>query len=243
MSESLAIEVQQAVDRVSRAVNNDASPEQVKALSLEFESMLVGQMLKELRASMFTDGDGNEDTTTAPLSDALFTELSLAITRAGGLGLSEAMMAPLANQTGLPADAAAEAPNMTTLAGRMSSAYGWRRDPIDASMRFHKGLDIAMPVGHDVPSMQAGTVAFAGEQPGYGLTVLVNHGNDLSTRYAHLSSVDVRAGDPVQTGQVIAKSGASGRATGAHLHFEVMQSGRTVNPTEILATYAAGRPQ
>ena len=102
---------------------------------------------------------------------------------------------------------------------------------------------MALPVGHDVPTLQAGTVAFAGEQPGYGLTVLVDHGKNLTTRYAHLSSVDVKAGDPVQTGQVIAKSGASGRATGAHLHFEVTQSGKTVNPAEILATYAAGRPQ
>ena len=254
MSESYAIEIQQAVDRVSRGVKDGASPEQVKALSMEFESMLVGQMLKELRASMFTDADGNEDAMTAPLSDAIFTELSLAITRAGGLGLSESIMAPLSNQTGAPAYTAEPAteveapampvmPGMPALAGRMSSAYGWRRDPIDDSMKFHKGMDIALPVGQDVPTPQAGTVTFAGEQPGYGLTIVVDHGKDLTTRYAHLSKLHVKAGDPVQTGQVIAKSGATGRTTGAHLHFEVTQSGKTVNPAEILATYAAVRPQ
>jgi murein DD-endopeptidase MepM/ murein hydrolase activator NlpD len=246
MSASNTFDVQLAVDRVSREAAKDPSPERLKALTTEFESMLVGQMLKQLRTSMFTDGEGKEDAGTAPLSDALFAELSLAITRAGGLGLSEAVMAPLARQSGLASETPAPAAlplAMPALAGRMSSAYGWRRDPIDDSLKFHKGMDIALPVGQDVPTPQAGTVTFAGEQPGYGLTVVVDHGQDLSTRYAHLSSIDVKAGDVVGAGEVIAKSGASGRATGAHLHFEVTQSGKTVNPSEILATYAASRPQ
>ena len=100
-----------------------------------------------------------------------------------------------------------------------------------------------MPVGHDVPAPQAGKVTFAGEQAGYGLTVILDHGNQMTTRYAHLSAISVAVGDQVETGQIIAQSGATGRATGPHLHFEVMESGKSVNPAEKLATYTAGRPQ
>jgi len=246
MSVSNTFDVQLAVDRVSREAARDPSPERLKALTTEFESMLVGQMLKQLRTSMFSDGEGKEDAGTAPLSDALFAELSLAITRAGGLGLSDAVMAPLMRQTGFASETSEPAGlplAMPALSGRMSSAYGWRRDPIDDSLKFHKGMDIALPVGQDVATPHGGTVTFAGEQSGYGLTVVIDHGKELTTRYAHLSTVDVKAGDSVAAGQVIAKSGASGRVTGAHLHFEVSQSGKSVNPSEILATYAVGRPQ
>jgi murein DD-endopeptidase MepM/ murein hydrolase activator NlpD len=119
--------------------------------------------------------------------------------------------------------------------GPVSSAYGWRQDPFGKAMKFHKGTDIAMPAGQDVPVAQSGRVAFAGEQSGYGLTVVVEHEPGLSTRYAHLSAVDVAAGDAVILGQTIGKSGASGRATGPHLHFEVIDEGRPVDPALGLA--------
>jgi murein DD-endopeptidase MepM/ murein hydrolase activator NlpD len=79
--------------------------------------------------------------------------------------------------------------------------------------------------------------------PGYGTTVVLDHGNNLTTRYAHLSAIEAQVGERVASGQVIARSGATGRVTGPHLHFEVLESGKPVNPEEKLATYAAGRPQ
>src|SRR4029077_8937989 len=115
--------------------------------------------------------------------DALFNELSLALSRAGGIGLADSMVGPLMRETGAgsgaPSTMAAasgmiapgatpgvELPNTSEAAapfvsGRMSSAYGWRRDPIDDSVKFHKGVDIAMPVGNNVPAPQAGTVTSA----------------------------------------------------------------------------------
>jgi len=72
--------------------------------------------------------------------------------------------------------------------------------------------------------------------------VVIDHGS-FSTRYAHLSKIDVKPGDTVQQGQVIAQSGATGRVTGAHLHFEVLEAGQSVNPAAILPTYAAGGSQ
>ncbi len=73
--------------------------------------------------------------------------------------------------------------------GPTTSAFGWRQDPFNGAMKFHKGTDIAMPVGQEVPVARAGQVTFAGEQSGYGMTVVVGHGPGLSTRYAHLSEI------------------------------------------------------
>jgi len=261
----LAPGVTPAGTRQTDAVRDD-NPEKIKALAAQFESMLVSQMLKEMRTSMFESKDDG-GAGLGPLSDSLFSELSLAISRAGGVGLADSLMAPLRNQTiqtdqtnqasqakqirvtdqaplsDVPGSSDTNLPINPALAGRVSSAYGWRRDPIDDAMKFHKGLDIALPVGHPIPAPQPGNVVFAGEQTGYGLTVVIDHGNSLTTKYAHLSSIDVRVGDNVGAGQVIGKAGATGRATGPHLHFEVIESGRTVNPEEKLATYTAGRPQ
>ena len=239
----------QAPDRTASAPSPATSPERLKALAEQFESMLVSQMLQEMRKSMFEDGE-SEKSALAPLSDTLFSELSLAISRAGGVGFAESITMPLVSQTdgaiaAAPAAPASEAPLSAPALplGRVSSAYGWRRDPINDSLKFHKGLDIAMPVGQAIPAPQAGTVVFAGEMPGYGTTVVLDHGNNLTTRYAHLSAIEAQVGERVASGQVIARSGATGRVTGPHLHFEVLESGKPVNPEEKLATYAAGRPQ
>jgi murein DD-endopeptidase MepM/ murein hydrolase activator NlpD len=125
------------------------------------------------------------------------------------------------------------------LSGRVTSSYGWRRDPLDGSLRLHKGTDIAMPVGQEVPAARAGRVGFAGELPGYGLTVVVNHDGGRATRYAHLSELTVGAGDAVVEGQVIARSGATGRATGPHLHFELLEDGKPVDPVGRLGLLGA----
>ena len=228
-------------------------PEKLKALAAQFESMLVAQMLQEMRSSMF---DSGEDSSNAPLADSVFAELSLALSRAGGFGFAESLTGPLLRQsdikpdpqpglapTAFDATRLAETAPGIVLPGRVSSAYGWRQDPIDASMKFHKGMDIALPHGHAVPAPREGRVVFAGEQPGYGMTVIVEHESQMKTRYAHLSEIAVKAGDDVTPGQLLGKVGATGRATGPHLHLEVLEAGQTVNPAEKLATYTGSRPQ
>jgi murein DD-endopeptidase MepM/ murein hydrolase activator NlpD len=256
MSVTQALPNLPTIDRGPSVDPKAPTPERIKALAAQFESMLVGQMMQQMRSSMFDSEDADAEKGAAPLADALFSELSLALSRAGGLGLADSLVAPLGRETGAvgvvssgaaatPADVAAAGADAIAdlpapfVSGRMSSAYGWRRDPIDQSVKFHRGVDIAMPVGNDVPAAQTGTVKFAGEAKGYGLTVVIDHGS-YSTRYAHLSKLDVQPGDRVQAGQIIAQSGATGRVTGAHLHFEVIEAGQSVNPSEILPTYAAG---
>jgi murein DD-endopeptidase MepM/ murein hydrolase activator NlpD len=104
---------------------------------------------------------------------------------------------------------------------------GWRPD-------VHRGVDVAVPVGTPVKAMKNGDVAFAGEMSGYGLVVILQHGPRLRTVYGHLSELHVRRGDQVSGGQIIAKSGRSGNASGAHLHFEIQRWGRDEDPVELL---------
>lgn len=104
---------------------------------------------------------------------------------------------------------------------------GWRPD-------FHHGVDLAVPVGSPVTAMKRGEVAYAGELSGYGLVVMIDHGPRLRTVYGHLSEISVRKGDAVAGGQIIGKSGRSGNASGAHLHFEIQRWGRNEDPVELL---------
>lgn len=241
--------------------DDSRTPDQLRLLAAQFEALLLSQMLQQMRSSLFDDGDGDSGFAKGPLGDAMYSELSLALSRAGGIGLAESMMDPLLRQSGtmtspgsgvlgMPASAI-EAVTMPTAAGpamrealfegRLTSSFGWRSHPVSGGTKFHKGVDIAMPVGREVPVAQAGQVTFAGEQGGYGLTVVVDHGNGVSTRYAHLSELHVQAGDGVADGQTIALSGATGRVTGAHLHFEVLDNGKPVDPSEGIGRLYAGR--
>jgi len=114
---------------------------------------------------------------------------------------------------------------------RISSRFGWRDDPFTGAAQFHRGIDIAVAYGRDVRSAADGIVSFAGVQSGYGHTVVVDHPGGRQTRYAHLSASLVRAGDAVAEGQVVGRSGNSGRSTGPHLHFEMLVNGQAVDPT------------
>ncbi|MBL8136888.1 MAG: peptidoglycan DD-metalloendopeptidase family protein [Acidobacteria bacterium] len=119
----------------------------------------------------------------------------------------------------------------------VSSAFGWRSDPFTGRATFHKGVDLAAAYGTEVRAFDGGVVKSAGERSGYGLTVVVDHGDGRETLYAHLSSMAVAPGDPVAAGQPIARSGNSGRATGAHLHFEAREYGRPVDAGRLAAVW------
>lgn len=97
-------------------------------------------------------------------------------------------------------------------------------------MQFHKGLDIGVAFGSDVIATAAGTVIFSGQKGGYGNCVIISHGNGLATLYGHLSQLVAKVNEKVKVGQVIAKSGNSGRSTGPHLHYEVHKNNTPVNP-------------
>ncbi len=114
--------------------------------------------------------------------------------------------------------------------GWVSSPYGWRDHPVRKKRIFHAGLDLAAPKGTAIYCVAPGRVIFAGTRGGYGKLVIVAHENGLSTRYGHCSKILVKNGQFVKEGQLIAKVGATGVATGNHLHFEVRKNGKTQNP-------------
>lgn len=108
--------------------------------------------------------------------------------------------------------------------GKVTSPFGYR------GKHYHEGLDIGVHVGTPVYAADTGIVTFAGRRSGYGNLVIIDHGNGFTTRYAHLSSYLVSKGDRVKKGEVIAKSGNTGRSTGPHLHFEIRVKGAPKNP-------------
>jgi len=114
--------------------------------------------------------------------------------------------------------------------GYISSGFGTRTDPFTGRAAFHKGVDFAGRAGTDVVAVASGVVIWSGDRYGYGEMVEVNHGNGYVTRYAHNAENLVVVGDTVKRGELIASMGATGRATGPNLHFEVLRNGRVVDP-------------
>ena len=117
------------------------------------------------------------------------------------------------------------------LKGWMSSRYGRRTDPFTGRLAWHAGVDFAGKEGSNIIAVAAGVVTAASNRSGYGLMVEVNHGNGFATRYAHCKTTEVKVGEIVRKGEVIAKMGSSGRSTGPHVHFEVWKNNRAVNPS------------
>lgn len=115
-------------------------------------------------------------------------------------------------------------------AGYVSSQFGSRTDPFTGRRAFHKGVDFAGREGAEVVAVASGVVIWSGERYGYGQLVEINHGNGYVTRYAHNVDNLVAVGDTVRRGQVIARMGDTGRATGPNLHFEVLLNDRPVDP-------------
>ncbi|HEX6558684.1 MAG TPA: M23 family metallopeptidase [Longimicrobiales bacterium] len=118
------------------------------------------------------------------------------------------------------------------VAAPLTSPYGLRF--LGLRPDIHRGVDLAVPVGTPVAAMKSGTVEFAGEMQGYGMVVILRHGASLRSVYAHLSQISVRRGDRVEGRQVIGLSGASGNASGPHLHFEIDRWGRAEDPVPLL---------
>ena len=115
-----------------------------------------------------------------------------------------------------------------------SSGFGLRRDPINALVHFHAGLDFPGPVMSTIRATAPGVVVFTGPRGGYGETIEVDHGGGFWTRYAHLIQIGVAVGQRVARGDRIGGMGSTGHSTGNHLHYEVWQNGRAQDPTRFL---------
>jgi murein DD-endopeptidase MepM/ murein hydrolase activator NlpD len=134
-------------------------------------------------------------------------------------------------------------PQNTPLAeGFVGSGFGLRIDPITGAQAMHTGIDFSAPVGTPIFAAAGGVVVSTEVHAEYGKTVEIDHGNDLTTLYAHASRIDVKVGDIVRPGQKVAEVGRTGRTTGSHLHFEVHVRGAPQNPFKFLARQPVGSP-
>ena len=116
----------------------------------------------------------------------------------------------------------------------VTSPFGVRTDPILGTAALHPGMDFRAPIGMPANVTAPGVVVKAGWNGGYGRMVEVDHGNGFSTRYGHLSEIDVTVGEKLDAGAVIGKTGSSGRSTGPHLHYEVRHNGEAIDPLRFL---------
>ena len=135
-------------------------------------------------------------------------------------------------------------PNSKPIDTQMGSGFGFRHDPFTGRVALHTGVDFAAEPGTPVHAAAGGVVLSIETHPQYGLLLEIDHGNGLSTRYAHASKVLVRPGDLIKRGQVVALVGTTGRSTGPHLHFEVVVEGVPQDPAKVLgsALLAGGPP-
>ena len=223
--------------------------------------MLLNQMLTEMRkTATWSDGEEGEQDMFGgkALFESLDAEFSKVMSRAQGLGLSQQLMTAFDRMQGTTSEQGHTVPMSTgdvgdagalldpvavgrqvldggdavsETNGRVTSGFGWRRDPFTGEARFHKGVDLRAAYGQDVAAAAGGKVVFSGNQGSYGTTVVLEHANGTRSRYAHLSLALVAAGDEVTPGQLVGQAGQSGRATGPHVHLEVVdRNGRPLNP-------------
>lgn len=131
-------------------------------------------------------------------------------------------------------------PTVWPVLGKLEGGFGGRRNPFGGnSFEFHSGQDIDAATGDPVVSGASGKVTFTGWQNGYGQLVVIDHGGGLTTRYGHLSHIDVIQGQTVGRGEFIGRVGSTGRSTGPHLHYEVRINDEPVNPLQYLLTSAS----
>lgn len=125
-------------------------------------------------------------------------------------------------------------PSRWPVRGAVNSEFGRRKSPWGEAIEHHSGLDIAAQMATPVKAPANGTVVFAGQGGEYGLCVILDHGNEVKSLYGHLSKIQVRQGQRIDRGTILALTGNTGRSSGPHLHYEVHVKGQAVNPRAFL---------
>lgn len=126
-------------------------------------------------------------------------------------------------------------PSMWALLGKINNEFGFRRNPFGGrAYEFHAGMDIDGERGDVIVAPANGVIVKAGWQGGYGNMIEIDHGNGLTTRYGHLSKIEIQNGDTVTRGQIIGFVGSTGRSTGPHLHYELRLNDKAINPRRFL---------
>ncbi len=221
-----------------------AGDEALKKACRDFESVFTYQLLKSMRSTidkcdLFHGGQGEEI-----YESLLDQELSKNIADGGSNSLSELLYRQLkggetpdlqrTDTVILREGAERTASYQWPLRARITSEFGMRKDPFTGESRFHQGIDLAAGEGTPVEACREGRVIKSEYQKGYGNVVVLDHGNGITTLYAHNRENLVKEGDWIRKGAPVAEVGSTGRSTGPHLHFEVRRHGKHLNPLEFL---------
>lgn len=247
-----------AAERTGAGVTDPEEAGAIREQAMQFESMLMKMMLDSMRKNVGeSDLFGNpESSERAIYRSMLDTEYAKVMAQNSRFGFSDMVMrqfgvdpddpslvpeVPIGRPSAAPSGAAQATPAEALpvrfsrpVAGPVSSPFGMREDPIHGQLSMHHGTDYAVPEGTPVRAAAPGRVLFSGTKPGYGETVILDHGNGITSIYGHLKSPGVKTGDLVERGSVIGQSGQTGRSTGPHLHFEIRQHEKAVNPQAVL---------
>jgi len=209
----------------------DGDRSRLREASRALESLVVKQLVTASKA--FTGGEGAG---SAIRADMFADALADAMVKGGGIGLARQIERSVMPDPASPTPTATETPTASAMP-RVTSAFGLRHDPFDGHLTRHAGVDLAAQEGEDIRAAAGGVVLRAGARGGYGDAVEIDHGGGVTTLYAHASELLVREGEQVAPGQPIARVGQTGRATGSHLHFELREGGRPVDPSRALMNY------
>lgn len=172
-----------------------------------------------------------QDSDVSSSLDQLHALRTSALTGATMVGLTMGLTRNVTTADWIKANSA---PNLWPVEGQVTGSFGERIDPFNGEGAFHSGVDIGSSYGHRIVAPADGVVTLTDSMGGYGKTIMIDHGNGISTRYGHLSGFAVTAGQRVQRGDVIGYVGESGRSTGPHLHYEVRINDTPVNPYKYL---------
>jgi len=202
-------------EKLTKIVENDPVFSQSKKLNVQPEG---GSRVDVTTEQLIRNGD-------------LYASLNLLRNRADDMEVRMNSLLPIVNQR-VGTDAVT--PNIWPLIGRIGSQFGSRPDPFESGSEMHRGLDIEAPKGTPVHAPAGGYVRIAQRETDYGNLIVIDHGNGLTTRYAHLNGFAVHAGQMVTKRQLIGWVGMTGRTTGPHLHYEVRLNEMPVNPRSYL---------
>lgn len=208
----------------SKPVNAAANPsgfdmKDPKAVAAKVQAMFMEVMLKAMEDSVGAEDGLFGKSSSSEIYRGMFRE-QMAAAMGGQLGgpLRQLIEKGIVKE---PHEDHEETPKGLPVAGRVTSEVGWRQDPINGTLKFHKGTDIAAAAGTPIQAVADGTVIESGAKGSYGNTVVIQTDDGRRMLYAHNQQNFVRVGDRVVRGDQIASVGATGRATGAHVHFEV----------------------
>jgi murein DD-endopeptidase MepM/ murein hydrolase activator NlpD len=227
---------QKAESLARSAAGKDAMERQRAAQ--EFASFLYLEVLKAMRSTLPKGGLFENESLSQDIYSSMFdSEIARVLARRDATGFTQTVERAIEKLTpaGQPPSARG-----APVEGVVSSSFGLRHHPISGDKHFHGGVDIAAAAGTEIKAAGPGKVTFSGMAKGYGNLVEIDHGDGTVSRYGHNSANLVAVGDEVHVGQAIATVGSTGRATGPHVHFEVRQGGKPVDPSIMIGATAKG---